>query len=282
MKGYGNHLSFLYNAPPDTEGHVEIAGPHNSPLRKLSFGRLTLVGHDQHYGAASGEWEVVLHLLVGSAVVLVNGTGYPPATFVLPDRPSPFAGGPSIVYIPRDSTYLVESTAACLSMAVISAPARQCNAPFATLAGDDPGSDFGSDNWQRRVYLPLPAEKLADRLIVGETHTPSGNWSSYPPHKHDVDAPPHEIPAEEIYAFYIDPPHGFGYQRLYTAPEDPKPFSELYLVQNGDTVVIPRGYHPVVVAPGYRMVTVWALSLDSRVFGAWQRDPQHSQLAHER
>ena len=224
----------------------------------------------------------MLHLLVGSVVVQVNGNGCPPVSFVLPDRPSPFDGGPSVVYIPRDSSYLVQSTSASLLMAVFAAPARRRTEPFATLAGDDPGESFGRDNWQRHVYLPVPAEKPADRLIVGETHTSSGNWSSYPPHKHDVDAAPDEIPAEEIYAFYIDPPHGFGYQRLYTAPEDPQPFSELYLVHNGDTVVIPRGYHPVVVAPGYRMVTVWALSLDSRIFGAWRRDPQHSQLSPER
>lgn len=275
-------MNYLYSVPIQTPGHVEIAGPSNSPLSKLSFGRIVLNGPGQDYRALSGERELVLHLLAGSATVQVDGDGCPSASFALPFRSSPFEGGPSAVYVPRDSAFHVHTTSEHLLLAVFAAPARRRTEPFATLASEAGGADFGQDNWQRRVYLPIPVEKPADRLIVGETHTPSGNWSSYPPHKHDVEAPPEELPAEEIYSFYIDPPNGFGYQRLYTAPDDPEPFSELFMVQNGDTVVIPRGYHPVVVAPGYQMVTIWALSADNRVFGAWRRDPYYGELSPER
>lgn len=89
-----------------------------------------------------------------------------------------------------------------------------------------------------------------DRLLVVEVLTPAGNWSSYPPHKHD-ELSEHETPLEEIYYFEIDGPGGFGFHRTYTSDGE---IDETVTVRSGDVFLVPRGYHgPCVAAPGYHM-----------------------------
>lgn len=192
-----------------------------------------------------------------------------------------FSGLPHALYLPVQTSFTVTATSDC-EFAAAWVATDQEYAPKLITPAQVTVEIRGGDNATRQINSIIPPGFPCARLVVVEVYTPSGNWSSYPPHKHDVEAPPEELPAEEIYSFYIDPPNGFGYQRLYTAPDDPEPFSELFMVQNGDTVVIPRGYHPVVVAPGYQMVTIWALSADNRVFGAWRRDPYYGELSPER
>jgi 5-deoxy-glucuronate isomerase len=85
-----------------------------------------------------------------------------------------------------------------------------------------------------------------------------------------------ESPYEEVYFFKIKPSQGFGLQRIYTAPDDEDPFDLVYVVEDGDTVVIPRGYHPVVAAPGYELYYLWILAGEERRYGAWSDDPRHS------
>jgi 5-deoxy-glucuronate isomerase len=97
----------------------------------------------------------------------------------------------------------------------------------------------------------------AQRLVVGETFNPPGNWSSYPPHKHEVDAYPEEVRMEEIYYYRLNPPQGFGLQRIYT---DDRSLDLACAVEDGDTVLLPRGYHPVVAAPGYQLYYLWMLA----------------------
>ena len=80
----------------------------------------------------------------------------------------------------------------------------------------------GRDNWQRTVYSALDENVPAERLLAGETLTPSGNWSSFPPHKHDRSNPPQEAVLEEVYYFRVRPAQGFGFIWTYTAPERPR------------------------------------------------------------
>jgi hypothetical protein len=84
---------------------------------------------------------------------------------------------------------------------------------------------------------------------IGETINPSGNWFSSPPHKHDTNRPPIEGKFKEIYFYKVFPEQGFGIQRIYTK----KHFDESYTIENNDLILIPKGYHPVVVAPGYKL-----------------------------
>jgi len=84
---------------------------------------------------------------------------------------------------------------------------------------------------------------------VVEVRTPTGHSSSYPPHTHDRDQPPSETRLEETYYHRIDPPQGFGFQRVYT---DARDIDESHAAEDHDVMVVPRGYHPVVVPWGYR------------------------------
>ncbi|MEO8754986.1 MAG: 5-deoxy-glucuronate isomerase [Casimicrobiaceae bacterium] len=100
----------------------------------------------------------------------------------------------------------------------------------------------------RHVCDILPETAPADRLLVVEVVTPSGHSSSYPPHKHDTDNLPAESSLEETYYHRLNPAQGFAFQRVYT---DDRSLDESLAVEDHDVVMVPRGYHPVVVPYGY-------------------------------
>ena len=108
----------------------------------------------------------------------------------------------------------------------------------------------------------------AQRLLVGETFNEPGQWSSFPPHKHDgTDGEP---ALEEVYYYRFDKPDGFGFQGLYTSDGDER----AVLLRHGAIVGIPGGYHPVCAAPGYRLYYLWALVGNERKL-AMHEDPAH-------
>jgi 5-deoxy-glucuronate isomerase len=110
----------------------------------------------------------------------------------------------------------------------------------------------------------------AGRILLGETINPPGNWSSYPPHKHDTHEPPHEVRLEEVYLFKIDPPGGFGVQIRYDGAGE-----ECFTVRDGDVAAIPSGYHPVVAAPGYSLYYLWVMAGEGRQMIP-RLDPAHA------
>ena len=94
----------------------------------------------------------------------------------------------------------------------------------------------------------LPEDQPAQSLLVVEVITPGGHTSSYPPHKHDQDNLPHESLLEETYYHRLNPPQGFGFQRVYT---DDRSLDESMAVEDGDVTLVPRGYHPCAACHGY-------------------------------
>ncbi len=105
----------------------------------------------------------------------------------------------------------------------------------------------GGHNATRQIsHILDPGD--AEKLLCVEVYTPSGNWSSYPPHKHDIQNPPEEVDLEEIYHYRFQPDNGWALQRLYN---DDRSLDEVLKVGDGDTVLVREGYHPVVTAPGY-------------------------------
>ena len=106
----------------------------------------------------------------------------------------------------------------------------------------------GAGQTARTVRHLLPPEARAGRLIMVEVLTPGGNWSSYPPHKHDTDDPPRERQLEELYYYRFRRPQGFAFQRVYTAD---RTLDEAMTPMDGDAVLVPRGYHPVGAPAGY-------------------------------
>jgi len=130
---------------------------------------------------------------------------------------------------------------------------------------------LGGDNFQRIAFDILHEGLDANFLLVGETISKPGNWSSFPPHKHDTDNPPHETALEELYFFRLKPREGFGIQRVYT--ED-RSLDELFLLEDRSVVLIPAGYHPVVSTPGCSHYYLWVLAGEKRVLRAYY-DPLH-------
>jgi 5-deoxy-glucuronate isomerase len=130
----------------------------------------------------------------------------------------------------------------------------------------------GGANATRQINHILTPEFPAQRLLVVEVYTPSGNWSSYPPHKHDVHNPPEEVDLEEIYYYRIDRPEGYAIQRVYS--RDGK-LDETITVRDGELVLIPEGYHPVVAAHGYNIYYLNVLAGSARSMAAAD-DPDYA------
>jgi 5-deoxy-glucuronate isomerase len=126
----------------------------------------------------------------------------------------------------------------------------------------------GRENFTREVHNILVTDPYARRLMVGETFNPPGNWSSYPPHKHD--GRDGEPVLEEVYYYRVEPAHGFGQQMLYT--EDGECVT--HTVRDGDAVLLPYGYHPVSAPPGYQVYYLWGLAGAERKI-ALHEDPAH-------
>jgi 5-deoxy-glucuronate isomerase len=123
----------------------------------------------------------------------------------------------------------------------------------------------------RYVCDILPQDEPAECVLVVEVRTPSGNSSSYPPHKHDVDNVPIESQLEETYYHRINPPQGFVFQRVYT---DSRDIDTSMAVEDRDVVLVPRGYHPVVVPHGYESYYFNVMAGPKRVWH-FHNDPAH-------
>jgi 5-deoxy-glucuronate isomerase len=103
-------------------------------------------------------------------------------------------------------------------------------------------------------------------MLVGETYTIAGNWSSFPPHKHDVEVVPDEVQQEELYLFKIRPAEGFGVQVFYSRPDSPHgELDEAVAVRENDLTLMPFGYHPVAAPPGYDVYYLWFLTGHKRL-----------------
>jgi len=124
---------------------------------------------------------------------------------------------------------------------------------------------------QRFVCDILPETEAAEHLLVVEVRTPSSHSSSYPPHKHDTDAAPDETALEETYYHRLDPEQGFVFQRVYT---DDRSLDESMAAEDHDVVLVPRGYHPVVVPHGYRSYYLNVMAGPKREWH-FRNDPQH-------
>lgn len=255
------------------EGPVAIAAPHTSALRWLSIGRLGVVS-GRAYEATTGDQEVVLDILSGT-ITLEAGAQRQSG---LGGRGDPFSGGPTCVCLPPATPYRLTSDGPRADLLVLAAPAAS-GLPVAIVSPEDaPARTVGAANWARQIWPGTALGASTRRLMVGETINPPGNWSSYPPHKHDEDAPPQEAVYEEVYFFTVKPADGFGLQRLYERRAAPDALDEVFAVADGDAVIIPRGYHPVVAAPGYQLGYVWTLCGHGHVYGAWTNDPAHAWL----
>jgi 5-deoxy-glucuronate isomerase len=169
-------------------------------------------------------------------------------------RPNVFAGMPYTLYLPRQTAFSVEAVSEHLDIAYGWAPTTEDHPPR-LVTPEDVGIEIrGGDNFTRQINNMLPPGFDCQRLVVVEVYTPSGNWSSYPGHKHDVHREDEhgnllEADLEEVYFYKIDRPReGWAIQRVYN---DDGSLDELVLARDSTLVTVPEGYHPVVSPPGY-------------------------------
>ena len=203
-----------------------------------------------------GDLETVVVVLGGVVDVEANGESLGSAG----GRSSVFEGPGHAIYAPPGTVLRLKATTSA-ELAIATAPAGQ-GAPLKARIigpGDQRLADVGKGNWSRTVRTILGPEHAAGRLLLGETINPPGNWSSYPPHRHDRETPGEEVRLEEVYLFKVDPADGFGVQIRYDDAG-----SEAFTVHDGDVAVIRTGYHPVVAAPGYSLYYLWVMAGEGR------------------
>jgi 5-deoxy-glucuronate isomerase len=229
--------------------------------------------HDLPAGATladkTGEREVCLVLVSGRAEVSAGGSNLGE----LGERMSPFDGPAWSVYVPAHSTFSLTArtpveVAVCNAPATGQLPVRII--PPAAVERETRG--IGTNT--RYIRNILPETAFAESLLVVEVITPGGNWSSYPPHKHDRNALPDESLLEEIYYHRIRPSQGYAVQRVYT---DDHSLDETIAVSDRDVVLVPRGYHPVGAAHGYDLYYLNVMAGPVRTW-RFQNDPAHSWL----
>lgn len=176
------------------------------------------------------------------------------------ERDSVFAGLPYAIYLPRRTAFTVTAQTDA-EIALAWAPTDQDHPARLIRPTDVTVEIRGGDQATRQINNIIPPGFDCHRLVVVEVYTPGGNWSSYPPHKHDVhttdaDGRILEADLEEVYFYKFDRPEGYAYQRIYTDPESPlhragMPIDVVIVAQQNDVVLIPEGYHPVASPPGY-------------------------------
>ena len=234
----------------------------------ISFSVRRLIAGEPWQGDTGGE-EAAFVILSGRLKV-EWGAG----THITGDRENVFAGYPYAVYLPCGTRFALVAETDC-EIADCRVPSSARLAPRLITPRDVRLEIRGGGNATRQLLDVIPADFPADKLLVREVYTPSGNWSSYPPHKHDVHNPPHEVDLDETYYYRTDQADGYAFQRLYDAAGK---HDETLRLTDGDLVLIREGYHPVVAAYGYNIYYLNVLAGSARSFAA-SDDPRYAHLA---
>lgn len=234
----------LHSVSSRADGHqvlLEVT-PETAEWELIDF-RVRRLSRGRRWRDHTGRSEACLVLLSGELRLRWEGG----SEFTLGPRKSVFSSYPHAAYLPADTSFEVTAVQSA-EVADGRAPSRKAGRPE-LVPPERCGYEIrGGGNATRQIIDILPPEFPADRLLVCEVFTPAGNWSSFPPHKHDVENFPHEVALEEVYYYRFSAPEAFGYQRVYRADGSR---DELLKVKNGDLVLIQDGYHPFVTSYGY-------------------------------
>lgn len=225
----------------------------------LSFRNIRL-SQGEAFDAETGERELAIVVLGGRcSVASSRGTWRD-----IGGRPNVFSGMPYALYLPISTAFSITTETKC-DLALCYSKATESHEVQLVTPNDVEVEIRGGSNATRQINKILRPEFAADRLLVVEVYTPSGNWSSYPPHKHDVHNLPLEADLEELYYYRIDRPEGYAIQKVYTRD---KRLDFTLTVRSGEMVRIPEGYHPVVAAHGYNVYYLNALAGSARSMAA--------------
>jgi 5-deoxy-glucuronate isomerase len=238
-------------------GEWDAVTPERAGWRYLSFRVET-----GPFSAETGTEEICLVPLGGTCRVEAEGESWE-----LVGRTNVFAGMPWALYLPRETSYRVDGDA---ELAVCGAVCVERREPVFIGPLEVEIEVRGAGNATRQINHIVKPEFPAERLLVVEVFTPSGNWSSYPPHKHDEDRPPGEVILEETYYYRAERHEAFAVQRLYSPRHE---LDVTATVRDGDLMLVPYGYHTTCAAQGYDLYYLNALAGDRRSMAA-SDDPQ--------
>lgn len=256
--------------PRDDSGEVLSVTPESAGWTYVGFRVLKLEPGESTAGGERGR-EACLVVLSGRCDIEVEGRRFENVG----ERMSVFEDvAPAAVYAPAGALYAISARTA-LEVAIGSAPAE--GGGEARLIAPDAISreTRGAGTNTRHVRNILPESEEAESLLIAEVITPGGHWSSYPPHKHDRLAPPEESSLEEVYYHRLNPSQGFAFQRVYT---DDRSLDETVCVEDGDVVLVPRGYHPVGAPHGYDLYYLNIMAGPKRTW-IFNNDPAHAWIA---
>ena len=241
-------MSRLRHRPgrPDADGRVLALGPADAGWRYAGFDLYRRQPGETARGE-TGNTEAMLVFVEGRGAVRAGGTDYGE----LGGRQDVFSREkPWSLYLPPGVAWQV-AAASELDLAVCRAPAEGRYPPRLVAPDDVPREIRGRGANERHVHpIMMENRDWAERLLVVEVYTPDGNWSSYPPHKHDTDAFPEETQLEEVYYHRVSPASGFAWQRVYT---DSRDLDENLALADRDVVLVPRGYHPCAAPYGHEL-----------------------------
>lgn len=250
------------------QGYHSVVAPDNGVLNYLTLA-LVKLAPGEAYAGETGDFEQVAVLLSGQFTVAVGGQ-----TFT-GQRRNVFEERATAVYLPPHQAFEIRNVGdVTLEVALAGSPASGRFEPFVVTPEEVKPRRVGRDNWARTVQdiIVQNGEGRVQRIVVGETINDAGNWSGYPPHKHDTYEPGVEADMEELYHFRLSPEQGFGTQLHYRY--DPMT-ADAYLVRDGDTFMIPDGYHPVVAGAGYRLYYLWIMAGEGDRVLTPHEDPRH-------
>ncbi|VAW20229.1 5-deoxy-glucuronate isomerase [hydrothermal vent metagenome] len=239
-------MADLLVKPAATKGKVHDITPKSAGWSYVGFS-LYRLEPGETASEITGDNEVILVLVEGRA--LISGAGQDFGE--MGDRMDVFEQTPPhCLYIPNDKDWSATATTRC-TLAVCSAPGKSGHkAQIIGPTGIDLEKRGKGANTRYIHNIGMENRDVADSLLVTEVYTPNGNWSSYPPHRHDEDNFPEMTYLEETYYHRLNPAQGFGFQRVFT--EDGE-LDETMAVSNGDVVLVPKGHHPCAAPYGYDM-----------------------------
>ncbi|HEV2176428.1 MAG TPA: 5-deoxy-glucuronate isomerase [Terriglobia bacterium] len=256
--------------PPDEPGVLVSVTRERAGWETIDFSVRRLIAGERWQDDTAGE-EACLVILGGRATV-DWGEGARP----LGARKDVFSGYPHSVYLPAHTAFVFTAETTC-EVADGRVPSEAPLRPRIITPDDVVPEIRGGGNATRQILDIIRPEFPADRLLAVEVYTPSGNWSSYPPHKHDVHNPPVEADLDEVYYYRVDHPDGYAFQRLYDAAGTR---DDTLKVVDGDVVLVKDGYHPVVAAYGYNVYYLNVLAGTARSMAATD-DPRYAQFRRQ-
>lgn len=238
----------LLISPSDRDGEYTRVTPEGAGWDRLHFAARRMEGGDRwQHDTQDNEMAIVV---LGGVCRVRSSRG---DWDRIGRRPDVFSGMPYTLYLPRGTDFTLEAVSGEVDIAYGWCEVESDHPPALVRPEDVAVEIRGGGNATRQINDMLAPGFDCERLVVVEVYTPSGNWSSYPPHKHDEhkvgdDGALLEADLEEIYFYKIDRPKGYAYQRVYTAD---RRLDELIQARADDLVLVPEGYHPVVSAHGY-------------------------------